>query len=372
MTRLYARTGQTRAEFFSRVGALREVDPLVVAAYKLLNERDFANPTWGAAAKHAWHVSFHGSEFPGDDPYACGRHALYRMLDTPREPFKRRGRQMMDMGKDMEDRLVWAWYNAGFLVSNPPIMPSGKRQQTQFEDPEHWLTSTVDSILVKPRSSDPFVGEVKQVGAEMLEKLRNLAVPPHEKYVRQVKCQIGMANEYGPITVQRCHNTGLVSLKNGLCPIHGHAECLMAEILNPVNRGYLYYVSRDDPEDTFEFMYEHDPAFMRAGRKMLQQWREAFLNDVLPQTNYENKRYSHPFGWRWTLDQYPCKWCAYGDICRDDHDLAKERNGPISLRESAAVEVAERFRPDWTYDQAKEAVLSRWGLLPRVSEADAA
>jgi hypothetical protein len=48
-------------------------------------------------------------------------------------------------------------------------------------------------------------------------------------------------------------------------------------------------------------MYEHDPAFMRAGRKMLQQWKDAFLNDVLPQTNYENKRYSHPFNWKWTL-----------------------------------------------------------------------
>lgn len=91
-----------------------------------------------------------------------------------------------------------------------------------------------------------------------------------------------------------------------------------------------------------------------------------------PQTEFGNKRYSHPFGWRWTLDQYPCKWCEYGDICRDDHDVAKERGEPIALRESAAIDVAKRFRPDWDFDKVCEAVYRRWGLVPTPSEAEAA
>lgn len=383
MTKLYNRTGRSRGEFFSRVGALKEVDPLVEAAYRILNEKEFAQSDQGAAAEDKWHVSFHGSEFPGDDPYACGRHALYRLLDTPRTPFQRRGRQFMDQGKDLEDRLVWAWYYAGHLVSKPPKMPDGSRKQTMFEDPNHWLTSTVDSILVKPRSTSPFVGEVKNVGKEALEKLRNLAMAPHPKYVRQVKCQIGMAHEYGPITVMRCHNTGAVAIDviNGvnmakICPLHAHDKCLAEEILEPVNRGYLYYVSRDDADDTFEFMYEYDPNFMRSGRRKLAEWRAAFESDQLPQTEWADKRYSHPFGWRWSLDQYPCKWCSYGDICRDDHDIAKERQAPIALHESAAVEVSERFRPEWSYESVKNAVYDRWGLdrgvAAQVYEADAA
>lgn len=364
MTKLYNRTGRSRGEFFSRVGVLKEVDPLVDIAYKLLNEKDFAESDQGAAAEDKWHVSFHGSEFPGDDPYACGRHALYRLLDVPRSPFQRRGRQMMDMGKDFEDRLVWAWYHAGFLVSRPPVMPDGSRQQTVFEDPQHWLTSTVDSILVKHDSNSPFVGEVKQVGSGIMEDLRNLVVGPNPKHVRQVKCQIGMAHEYGPMTVRRCYNTGAVTQfsQYAVCPIHGHANCLREELLRPVNRGYLYYISRDDPNDTFEFMFDYDPVFMRTGRRKLAEWKDAFYADELPQTEWSDKRFSHPFGWRWSLDTYPCKWCNYGDICRDDHDVAKERQAPIALHESAAVEVAERFRPNWSYADIKAAVYRRWGL----------
>lgn len=374
MTRLYARGGRSRAEFLARTGHLKEVDPLVDLAYKLLNEREFAKSDQGEAARHKWHVSFHGSQFPGDVEYACGRANLYRLLDVPRTPFTRRGRQFMDAGKDFEDRLVWAWYDAGFLVSNPPIMPDGSREQTMFEDPDSWLTSTVDAILLKPRSNKPFVAEVKQVGARYIEALKNLTGTPvgHEKYLRQLKCQIGMAHEYGPITVVRCHNTGALAKKDGNCAMHGHANCLEEQTLEVIDDGFLYYTSRDEHMDTFEFYREYDEHFMRAGKRKLMQWREDFINDTLPQTNFEDKRFSHPFGWRWTLDEYPCKWCEYGDICRDDHDVAKERGAPISLRESAAVEVAERFRADWSYDEVKNAVLERWGLVPHASEAVAA
>lgn len=358
VTRLYSRSGYTRGEFFARIGATREVDALVDIAYKKLNERDFATSDQGAAAEDKWHVSFHGSEFPGDNPYGCGRYGLYRLLDVPRQVFTRKGRQYMDTGKDLEERLVWAWYNAGLLVSNPPNL-----KQTMYEDPQHWLTSTVDAILVKPRSDAPFVAEVKNVSYAAIEQMRNLVRGPADQHVRQINCQIGLAHEAGPLACLRCHNTGAMAVSDPfVCPLHGGDECLHESILDPVNYGRLYYVSRDNPMDTFEYMYEYNPGFMEAGRKQLAQWREAFEQDKLPATNYDDKRYSHPFGWKWTLDQYPCKWCDYGDICRDDHDASKEQGGPIKLHESAAVEVAQRFRPEWSYEDVKNDVYKRWGL----------
>lgn len=365
---LYRRPGLSRSEFLSRVGAVKEVDNLVEIAYKLLNDKDYLAPDKGHADENPWHTSFHGSEFPGDARYACGRHAIYRLLDVPRRPFTRRGRQMMDSGKDHEDRLVWAWYNAGMLLSKPPIMPDGTRQQTRWEDEPTWLTSTVDALLVKPRQDQPVVAEVKQTSQEVLESLRNLTMDPHEKYVRQVKCQIGLAHEYGTHDVLRCHNTGALSVygrtaEEHLCPLHGGETCLEEQTLAPVDRGFLYYASRNDPEDTFEFMFEYDPDFMAQGRKRLEEWREAFENDALPATNFDNKRFSHPFGWFWTKTEYPCKWCDYGDICRDDHDVSKERNAPIKISESAAIDVAEKFRPNWTLDSVREAVYARWGLI---------
>ena len=48
---------------------------------------------------------------------------------------------------------------AGMLLSAPPDAP----RQTEFEDREHWLTSTVDAIVVRPRSPRPIVAEVKNV-----------------------------------------------------------------------------------------------------------------------------------------------------------------------------------------------------------------
>ena len=80
-------------------------------------------------------------------------------------------------------------------------------------------------------------------------------------------------------------------------------------MLQPVEHGYIYYVSRDDPEETREFFYEYDPEFMRKGREQLKVWRKFFEAGLLPQTHLKGK---HPFGWNWTTDDSPCKWCPFG------------------------------------------------------------
>ena len=67
------------------------------------------------------------------------------------------------------------------------------------------------------------------------------------------------------------------------------------------------------------------------------------FSDTLPATNFEDKRFSHPFGWQWTKDEYPCKFCDFGQICREDHRAAVERGTNIALTESAGVEDVRRF-----------------------------
>lgn len=124
--------------------------------------------------------SFHGSQFPGNEPLACGRRMLYTMMDSPRRPIGRWLQQVADAGKDIENRIVGKWYQAGYLVSAPPP-PFGKLQTT-YEDSEHWLTSTVDAEVLPLRSDQIVVTEIKCLSGETkvvtkkgLYKIKDLA-----------------------------------------------------------------------------------------------------------------------------------------------------------------------------------------------------
>lgn len=354
--------GLTRAEFYSRIGLFREIDPLTDAAYKFVALLAAEKPRHGHSHEAPWHVAFHGSEFPGDYESACGRRALYTMMDFPRQIPSRWLEQIADAGKGIEDQLVRRWYEAGYLVTAPAHLPWVK--QTQFSDNEHWLTSTVDAIVCWPRSNDPIVTEVKSKDSDVILAMQRLTRGPDVKHVRQVKTQIGLAHEQGPITKQRCYNTGRFAIEVAegvfVCPQHFHARCLRDVILDPPNRGRLYYVSRDNPIDTFEFMFEYDPDFMKKGRTKLKAWRESFKEDELPQTNFDDKKFSHPFGWQWTKDEYPCKYCDFGAICREDHREAVKHGDKIRISESVGVADAKELREDYDVDLVRMAVERYW------------
>jgi hypothetical protein len=276
-----------------------------------------------------------------------------------------------ESGKAIENSLVAKWYYAGYLVSPPSFFPGVL--QEQYEDPDHWLTCTVDALVCWPRTVEPLVCEVKSKPADVIQAMQRLIRGPDRKHTWQMKTEICMAHEAGPIIKRRCYNTGRFSIlteiviKEGViaegvevCPQHGHDRCLVEVTLQPPTRGYLYYVSRDNPEDTFEFMYEYDPNWMKVGRSKLARWREAFINDKLPATNFDEKRFSHPFGWQWTTGESPCKYCDFGQICRDDHRLAVERGENIALTESAGVEDAQDVRERYTPERARTAVFDFW------------
>ena len=356
--------GLSRGEFLSRVGMLKEIDPLTTMAYRHSERLELEKPNQGSGGGSLWHVSFHGSSFPGDDPKACGRKAIYTMLDIPRKPFSRRGRQLMDAGKDLEVQLVRRWWQAGLLLSAPPDV----REQTEFEDAEHWLTSTVDAIVVRPRSPRPVVAEVKNLDGDKFEEMQRLLRGPFPDHVKQVKCEIGLAHEQGTWDVIRCMNSGVLAITLNhreqpiqVCPLHGGDKCLEEKTLEAVEHGYLYYVSRNDPDQTREFYFEYDPEFMRKGRETLKVWRRFFEEGLLPQTHLEGK---HPFGWNWTTDDSPCKWCPFGPagsyVCREDHQEAVKRGELLPLAESLAVEEAREVREEYDLDLVRAAVLARW------------
>jgi hypothetical protein len=356
---------------------LREVEPLTAAAYKFSEQLEAEKPQ-GHDRDAPWHVSFHGSSFPGDNERACPRQAIYTMMDIPRSGgFSRQSRQRMDAGKDLENQLVRRWWQAGMLLSAPP----DAEQQTQFEDPEHWLTCTVDAILLKPRSMRPFVAEVKNIDCDTLDEMLRLIRGPHDYYVRQVKTEIAMAHEHGPWKVLRCINSGRLAVKIGLrsvatngssshagdvegveiCPEHGGEKCLEWQEIPPVQHGYLYYASRNDPDITREFYFEYDPAFMQAGRAKLAVWRKYWEEGYLPQTDFTGK---NPFGWNWTTDDSPCKWCPFGAqgsyVCREDHQAAVKTGELMRIDDSLAVEEAREARPEYSLDLVRAAVAARW------------
>lgn len=358
----------TRGEFLSAVGLLKEIDPITDEAYKFVENLERLKPSQGAAADAAWHLSFHGSQFPGNEPRACGRRLLYTMMDAPRRPIGRWLQQVADAGKDIEDRIVGKWYQSGYLVSNPPP-PFGKFQ-TVYEDKEHWLTSTVDAEVLPLRSNEIVVTEIKTRFAKDIDKMKRLILGPAPANVKQLKTQIGLSREKGPRELWRCHNTGRLAIEIGkhkgkaikVCPQHGHDRCLHYVVVNPPSYGRLYYVSRDDPTQTKEFFYEYDPQFMRVGRARLKSYQQNWIDGVLPQTHFSGK---HPFGWNWTTADSPCRWCDFGTnvgnrTCQVDHLRAVENNSLLPLVDSDAISEARLVRPEYDFDLIRTAVEKRW------------
>jgi hypothetical protein len=201
---------------------------------------------------------------------------------------------------------------------------------------------------------------------------------PDPAHVYQLKCQIGLTHEAGPRIVKRCYNSGRLPVQIAkdtfVCPEHRTQKCLRDEQILEPDHGFLYYVSRDHPADTWEFYFEYDPKFMEEGRRQLAKWRQHFLDGKLPQDNFEDKRFSHPWqGWAWTKSlkdpDSPCQYCDYGDICREDHKQAVKDGKPINLADSHAIEAAREVRVDYSFDLVRKAVLKRWGFAEEEAQA---
>lgn len=317
----------TRKEFLSRLQLIRELEPIVEKAWKEAEEKIWREDLDTGHGDYRWNTSFHGSQFPGDQAMACGRQAMYRMMDfAPEQPFTRRSRTLMDIGKAMEVTLVNSFYKAGILLSAPP----DSAVQTQYIDSEHWFSATTDAVILPPRWNKPLPIEIKTKDRKTVEKMNVGAVGPDEAHIRQCKVEIAIVR----------------ILQRTLWPS-----------LELADHGILYYMARGDKKKertvlTAEFRVDYDQKFWIEGLKTLKRWQKHFLDGELPHDpQYFGKR--HPFGWRWSYQ--PCVWCNYGKECRDDHK-AKQTD----LLKSAGIERTKRIRPDYDPEETRQHVKSRW------------
>lgn len=310
----------TRSELFSRLQLLRTVDPITNEAYREVEEEIWREQKEDSPHGHPWHVSFHASQFPGDDPMACPRQALYRMMDfPPTQPINRRLRALGAAGKAIEVELVRTWHEAGILISAAPDSPI----QTGFQLPEAWLTGSVDAVLLPPRWNKPLPVEVKSKFQSVIDKMRVGAQGPDEEHVRQLKVQLAL--------------------------VRRNQEKLWPG-LDPVTHGYIYYVSRDNPVDTAEFRVDLDEKFFETGLEVLKDWKSFFEEDRLPEINASKK---HPMGWRWSYK--PCLYCPFKKTCQLDFQAKR-----TTLSDSVGIDRAKLARPGYNPEVARKRVFDRW------------
>lgn len=310
----------SRTELFSRLQLIRKLEPITNAAYRKVEEEKWREQTDDSPHGHPWHVSFHASQFPGDDPMACPRQSLYRMADfAPPEPTSRWLRALASAGKGIEVDLVRAWYDAGILLSAGP----DEEIQTGFELPEAWLTSSVDAVLLPKGWNKPLVVEVKTKWQRVIDDMKLGKKGPDQAHINQLKTQLGFVRLY---------------------------QDQMWPGLDPVTHGYVYYLSRDNPSDTAEFRVDYDEKFFNQGVERLKQFKGFFLEDVLPEINPSKK---HPMGWRWSYE--PCKYCPAKKICQTDF-----KSGVTNLSDSTGIKESAKIREHYDFEAAKRRVLKRW------------
>lgn len=306
----------TRRELYNKLGLRNPIaDSVLNAAYGIEEQYAWENNVGSSPHGEPWHTSFHASSFPGDDEKACGRKAIYTLMDIPsEEPFSRAGRAVMEAGKSIEEHLVWRFYNSGVLLTDSP----GAKVQTGFTDEEHWLTGSPDAVIKTPSTTPrPLPVEIKTKDGEIVIQMREKKKSYDEAHRRQALTYIGLAVE--------------------------NQEFLWPD-LAPIKDGELLYVSRNRPDQTHTYRFDYDPEFMQQGRERLSEWKNSYLDELLPE---------RPKSWRWT--EPPCKWCPLKRRCKADY-----KEGITKLADSNAIISAKEIRPDYDYEQTRKAVLDRW------------
>lgn len=312
----------SRSEMLTRFQITRTIEPLTIAAYKKVEEDRWRSGDGNSPHGNPWHTSFHASQFPGDNPMACSRQAVYRMMDLPNaEPFNRRARTVMAAGKAVEYELVSTFHDAGILISAAPDEPV----QTGFTFADAWLTGSVDCVLLPPSWNKPLPVEIKSKYQEVIEQMQVGAKRPDENHIFQLKVQLALIR-------------------------HAQESGQLWSDLDLVTHGYIYYLSRDRPFETAEFRVDYDSRFFEIGISVLKEWKELFKNEVLPSVN-PSKR--HPMGWKWSYP--PCQWCDFKKTCKLDFE-----QGVTTLPESVGINRAKLVSDTYSYEEARARVLDRW------------
>jgi CRISPR/Cas system-associated exonuclease Cas4 (RecB family) len=304
----------SRRELFSRLGIWRPVDESIEQAYQEYVEKEFAE----IAAPHGkpWFTSFHGSAFPASEK-SCGRKALYTMMDIPKaEPFAPYGMAIMDAGKDIEERIVQRWHDAGMLLSAPPNAPV----QSGFADPLTWLTGSVDAVILPKGWNRPHAVEIKGKDDDKIWKMRKGEMECEEQHRNQL-----FAYMYG-----------LRHFREQMIPGYDH--------LDEVRDGSVLYVSRNRPRNTCEFYFEYDEELINSAVEKIKQYKAWWMEGYLP---------PRPKEWRWTQD--PCKWCDFKKLCKADIKADID-----ALEDSTAIDFAKKHDKTYDLESKRKQVEARW------------
>jgi hypothetical protein len=353
-------SGTTREEFFGQLGQFRLVDPVIRQAYLEVEKSIMAEDLEGSPHGDVWHTSFHASEFPGDDERACGRYALYSMMNVPQvDEIDDCGRAIMDAGKDAEMQQVRRLYRAGFLISAHP----DEDRQTGWMEPQSFLTGNTDGIQVLPFAGTGRILEFKGKDGKVIDEMRLGTKKPDTWHIKQVNAYIGMGNAMGGIEFGRCRESGRCYIQPGpyqpaiFCPIHGYSQhCWELATLGAIEDGTLLYFARERPRThTHEFHFKLDPRYLEAGRARLRLWMSMLQRGELP---HDPAAKRHPFGWMWSID--PCDYCPYKKhVCKPDW-----KAGITRLEDSHMHEFSRRVSLAYRPDEARLATLRRWELWP--------
>lgn len=307
----------SRAQLFGKLGVLKPtVKPILDHIYKVEEDAIWRKDLFSSPHGQKWHTSFHASSFPGDDYKACGRKAIYELMNIPSaKPLEAWVRLTGEVGKAIEESYVWRFHRAGILLSNTP----DKEHQTTLEDKEHWLSCSPDSVLLEPGKNRPHPVEIKGKDPHVLEAMAKGKKSFDPEHRKQLLTQVGLVKEQ----------------QENLWP--GLEDCA---------NGTILYVDRARPANIHEFKFKYNEDFMEQGRAKLDDWKEAYLNEVLP---------PRPKEWKWT--ESPCQYCKFKPICKQD-----VKDGVENLKESNTIKHAKEVRGDYDYDAIRKSVLDRWEL----------
>jgi hypothetical protein len=132
------------------------------------------------------------------------------------------------------------------------------------------------------------------------------------------------------------------------CPIHESVTCDTEEItLDPPDDGTLIYSSREEPLTTASYYITIDEEHMSTGRIKLAEWRQAFIDGMIPEHPREAERA------KWSVE--PCQWCGLKKGCKADY-IEKITD----LASSNLIATALEINQNYSYETARAQVLSRW------------
>lgn len=306
----------SRKELFTRLGIIDNPDApslhkLTIKAWQSRGSDEME----GGRFK----TSFWGGMFPaGIDEKHCGRKALYGLLNLPKTLDEKPSPHLLatsQAGSDVEAQITSLWQKQGISLIN---LPDG--EQLRLQDPRYWYSAAIDDVLdLRPEVNFVVPTDIKSKKEDVLNAIkRNQVADPKHK-----------AQVIGYIHVCRLKHEEMGWDKLGLERSQG---------------GFVYYVSRDNPSNAVAIWVPYVEAEVAGALKLLDEWRESFLKNQLPQ---------RPKDWRWT--ENPCKWCDFKKRCKQDN-----KDGVTDLFESTAVKIAQKQDPDYDPSKIRDKVVERW------------